>query len=155
MSKSPPNKILSSRVSPGKDKLETTHRSDGKDALPTGSVPVLVKQSSVNEIMLDVPVSKEGSDGVAAFPNENINLENSPEYDKSTVINKRTKSGEGETAEVDIVGFRRTADIKVPVPKKARPGAKMNDLFLGFLNNEEQKLPKKSKSRERARRASR
>ena len=58
LGKSPPNKIMSSRVSPGKEKFDATHRSDGQDVLPTASVPVLVKQSGVDDVVLDIPLSK-------------------------------------------------------------------------------------------------
>lgn len=136
---------------------------------------MLIKQSGVDDVMLDIPLSKEGSDGVAPFPNENQNIANSPDFDGSTVNNRRLKTGESGAAateinhtvrlephlkDIDVSGFRKTTEIKagqrleVPLPRKQRPNPKINDLFLGFLNDEHEQPPK-SKSREKARRSSR
>jgi hypothetical protein len=94
LGKSPPNKIMSSRVSPGKDKLDNTHRSGGIDGTAIASVPVIVKQSNMDDIVLDVPLSKEGSDGAGPFHNENKDNVNSPDFDRSTVHNRRVKAEE-------------------------------------------------------------
>jgi hypothetical protein len=64
--RSPPIKVFSSRVCPVKDLQKhrvTTNRSDRKEALPVASVPVLVKENKVSDVILELPISKHKNKG--------------------------------------------------------------------------------------------